>query len=154
MQNSRITPLVPGAGRLMITDHGTHPPELWAQATAEQLLSFGPSVTGARLRAARVLQSKIEEALEVHHKTINDEELTALSADDSHHERSANPEHNIDRANQALLDIVALAQGTEWAEVFNDPDSQAKMHFELARMFASHQDVERSHFRTNKKGGN
>lgn len=197
--NSRITPHIPKVGRIMITDHGTHPPEFWAQVSAEQICPISDNVTGARRIAALKLQAEIAVALEAHHTSLHEEEHAALAADSTYHLEEVHPDNCVDLADKALADIQAAAVGTEWQEHFNfvmeEPDwledylakveevgeahiDQAVkdglitpltpaqqdtktrfdryllIHQEVARMFASHQHVERSHYRDqiNKEG--
>lgn len=145
--NSTITPHIPGVGRIMITNHGTHPPELYAQMLSEQLVSVGNAVVGKRRQTALAMQAKIADAMEVHHKSIRDDEHAALQARVDHHETEAHPDHNADRAQAAMADVVEAAKGTEWEMQFADPVFQEQAHAEIARHFATHQHVERSHHR-------
>lgn len=138
MNNSRVTPHVEGVGRLMITNHGTHPPEFWAQVTAEQVAPIGPDVTGHRRIAALVVQSRIMEALEAHHTALHAAEQAGTS------QLAAHPDLVADEAEAALRDVVAAAAGSEWEAHFARPEVQATARDEIARMFASHQHVERS----------
>jgi len=40
-RKSSLTPHFESGGRVMITNGGPHPPELWAQATAEHVIQIG-----------------------------------------------------------------------------------------------------------------
>jgi 23S rRNA U2552 (ribose-2'-O)-methylase RlmE/FtsJ len=147
---SRITPNSPGFGRIMITDNGSHPPEFWAQVTAEQIAPIAEDMTGARRFAALSLQAKIAEALIPHHEKVQADESTRLTADARHKDREVHLDQ-IDSAHldEVISDIVEAATGTEWEDHFKDAAVQKQIRFEIARHFASVQHVARSWHRTN-----
>ena len=63
----------------MVTNGGPHPPDFWAQATAEHIAPINPDMTGQRRRLALRLQAAIEDALLPHHAAVQEAEQSALS---------------------------------------------------------------------------
>lgn len=100
---SSITPHIDKIGRVMVTNGGAHPPEFWAQVTAEQIAPINSGMTGKRLRAAQALQGAIADALEPHHEKVQ-AEATEI-----------NPEPYLE---SVLDDIQNAAKGTEWESHF------------------------------------
>jgi hypothetical protein len=113
--SSFVTPHMPKVGRVMVTNHGTHPPELWAHVAAEQIAPISPDLTGARRRAAMALQTKIVEALEVHHGKVHADEAEKLAADPAH--ADAEP-HSTPYLDAIMSDIQNAAAGTDWQDHF------------------------------------
>lgn len=111
MLKSSISPHAEKVGRIMKTDGGAHPPEFWAQVTAEHIAPISDDMTGQRRFAALALQGKIAAALEPHHTKVQADEATKLKADSAHAHNPPNPEEYLDEALQALQDA---AKGTEW----------------------------------------
>jgi hypothetical protein len=114
--SSRIGPHIEGVGRVMVTDHGAHPPEFWAQVTAEHIAPIADDVTGRRRIAALTLQAKIAEALEPHHAAVQADEADKLLSVEDHCDACVSPEAYIDDAMTAIRDA---AVGTEWEEQFS-----------------------------------
>lgn len=109
--NSRISAHIPNTGRVMSTDGGAHPPEFWAQVTAEHIAPINSNMTGKRLRAAQALQHKIADALEPHHTTVQDKAL-------DHHPATLGLESAESYVDDAMDAIEAAAKGTEWEKHF------------------------------------
>lgn len=141
MPNSTITPQVDGAGRVMITNGGPHPPDFWAQATAEHIAPIAPSMTGARRLAALALQARIQEALTPHHQAVQDTERGKIAADPERLLAPVDPEPHLDAA---LAAIQAAAAGTEWEAHFRDPAVVETIRREIGIHFATAQHIERS----------
>jgi len=138
---TRISPYVPGRGRVMATDGGPHPAEAWAQVTAEQVAPVGPDVVGHRRIKALELQSKIATALETHHQGVQDAERSRLAADASHIMAAPDPTAHLD---DAVAAIKAAAVGTEWEQHFGDPARLAAVRQVLGDHFATAQHIEKS----------
>lgn len=137
--NSRITLNVDG-GRTVITDGGPHPPELWAQLTAEILIP-ARNMAGNNYIEALKLQTAVMQALLPHHTNVQETERERLMASNDHILSDLSPE---EFTGQAVTDIVAAAKGTPWEENFNDPDLQALIRQEVGTHFATAQHIERS----------
>lgn len=125
---TRVTPHMPGAPRLMVTDHGTHPADAWAQVTAEHIAPLGPS----RRTSAMVMQAKIAEVLVPHHEAIAGSEREQLAADPSRLTAAFDTGATVDAA---LGDIEAAAAGTEWEGHFRRDIAPALV--EIRSLFAA-----------------
>ena len=139
--SSSISPCVAGAGRVMVTNGGPHPPDFWAQATAEHIAPINPDMTGQRRRLALRLQAAIEDALLPHHTTVQEAERSALSADAAHMLTPLDPEPHLD---EAVAAVQAASKGTEWEAHFLDPEVVAEMRQQIGIHFATAQHIERS----------
>lgn len=95
----------------MMTDNGAHPPEVWAQVTAEHIAPISDDMVGPRRAAAQALQAKIAEALLPHHTAVQNDERGKLKSDPKHH---ANPLNSKAYIAAALKAITGAAKGTEW----------------------------------------
>jgi len=141
MQETTITPYQKGAGRIMITNGGPHPPESWAQVTAEHIAPIAVGLAGTRYVAAMKLQMAITEALTPHHQAVQHHEREKLAGDPAHVMTDLDPSAHLDVAMQAIIDAAA---GTEWEAHFAQPDVQAVIRQELGAHFATAQHIERS----------
>jgi hypothetical protein len=137
---SMLTPHFEDGGRLMITNGGPHPPDLWAQATAEHIAPLGNDLTGKRRIAAMALQAKIIEVLEPHYTAAQEAERDHLVADEDRLLSEMNPPEHVDAAVRAVCDA---AKGTEWEAHFSQPDVIATIHEAMMHHFATAQHIER-----------
>jgi hypothetical protein len=136
-----LSPYVEGTGRVMITNGGAHPPELWAQATAQHIAPINPKLSGRRYSAALELQLAIAAALEPHHGNVQTIEKGKLTADPAHLLTDLDPEPHLD---DVIKVILAIAKGTEWEAHFARADVQAAIRLEVGVHFATSQHIERS----------
>jgi hypothetical protein len=104
-------------GMVMVTSHGEHPPELYAEAAARQLAPLGDGLTGARLRAAQDFQNKIATVLEKHHNDLHSKEASLLSTRGMVH-ADAEVKMEDTEVEAAMAEISAAVKGTEWADNF------------------------------------
>lgn len=139
--NTRISPYVPGQGRIMVTDHGPHPADAWAQITAEHIAPIGKDVTGHRRLKALELQAKIALAIEPHHQKVQNDEGIKLGVDTAHVMNPVDPSEHLDAAVKAIQDA---AVGTEWEGHFKDPERVALIRQEVASHVATIQHIEKS----------
>ena len=128
-------------GRVMITNNGPHPPDVWAQASAEHICPIGPDVTGERRIAALVLQAAIQTALEKHHAQVMQDEKSKLVANPA---RMLEAVDGADYTNDAMAAIQVAAHGTDWEAHFVDPAVHDQVLTELERHFSTVQHIERS----------
>ena len=140
-QETKVSPYQPGAGRIMITNYGTHPPESWAQVTAEHIAPISVGLTGPRYIAAMKLQMAITEALTPHHEAVQHHERAKLAESSDHLLTNLDPEPHLEGAIQAIL---AAAKGTDWEAHFAKPEVQAVIRQEIGAHFATAQHIERS----------
>ncbi len=140
-EGSTISPYVPGAGRVMITNGGPHPPHTWAQATAEHIAPIAPGLGGERYVAAMKLQLAIQAVLMPHHDKVQDHERVKLESDADHLMTDLDPSPHLDEAVSA---VVEAAKGTPWEEHFGRDDVQAAIRQEISNHFATSQHIERS----------
>lgn len=136
-----ISPQVDGAGRVMITNGGPHPPDFWAQATAEHIAPIAPTMTGSRRLDALALQARIQGALTPHHDAVQQAERAAIAADPNRLMAGYDPEQHVD---EALAAVVAASVGTEWEAHFHDPAVVDVIRREIGAHFATAQHIERS----------
>jgi hypothetical protein len=136
-----ITPYVPGAGRVMITDGGPHSAGAWAQVTAQHIAPLNPNLGGSRYIQALKLQSAIAEALTPHHAKVQSDEREKLAKGHEHllTELDADP-----HINAALDTITNAARDSEWEAHFSSDEVQRAIRHELGVHFRSVQHIERS----------
>jgi hypothetical protein len=138
---TRISPHIPSTGRIMVTDGGPHPPEAWAQITAEHIAPLGPNLVGERHRRAVELQFKIAELLEPIYKTAQETERSGLTADTARVAVPVDPEPHLDAA---IAAIQAAAKGTEWEGHFSDAEVVKLVRREVGIHIATTQHIEKS----------
>lgn len=127
MENSRFIPNPDGTnGGLMITNHGAHPPEFYAQVCAQHIAPINPDMTGKRRIAAVLLQAKIAEVLEPHHTDAC----------------NLNLEHAHETLPELMGQIEEAAKGTEWEHQYQfvrtKPSWLDAYNAEVARFGAEH----------------
>lgn len=119
MPESYLTPHFEDGGRLMITNNGPHPAELWAQATAEHIAPIAPEVTGKRRIAAMALQAAIMEALQPHYDDAQSKERDKLTADTDYVMSDLDAS---DHVKAAVTSIQGAAKDTDWEAHFQRPE--------------------------------
>jgi hypothetical protein len=102
------------------TDHGAHPPEKWALATAHNLVLIAPNSDMLIQRAASELQFKVADALVKHYRNLQEAEAGALALHGDDH--LATPIDPLPYVDAALADVVAAAKGTSWEEKFKSTE--------------------------------
>jgi len=108
--------------RVMVTEGGPHAPETTALECASALVSFDAAqLTGSRLMAAERLRVSIAEALLPHHEAHGAMVREELSTDAAEHFARGDLHDPSERIDQALADVQAAADATEWAPLFRDP---------------------------------
>jgi hypothetical protein len=132
---------MPGGQRIMATDGGSHPPDVWAQVTAEHIAPVLPDMSGNQRKLALALQLKIADVLEPHHKRVQDDEKGRLTADTAHIMVPPDPEAYLDKA---VADVVAAAAGSLWEANFQKPEFQSLIRLEIGTHFATAQHIEKS----------
>jgi hypothetical protein len=138
---SRVSPYMPGGQRIMATDGGAHPPDVWAQVTAEQIAPVLPDMSGTQRKQALALQLKIADVLEPHHKRVQDDEKVKLTADTAHIMAPPDPTAYLAKA---VADVVAAAVGSPWEANFQKPELQDLIGREIGSHFATAQHIEKS----------
>ncbi len=136
-----ITPSVPKAGRVMITNGGAHPPEAWAQVTSEGIAPLGPDLIGKRRRAGIELQGKIADALETVYGNVQTSEQGRLKADTAQVSVRPDPTPHLD---DCVAAVRAAVKGSEWEAQFSTPAAETFMRREIGIHVASIQYIEKS----------
>src|SRR3954468_4343510 len=102
--------------RVLATNGGPHPPELWAQATCEDLIPID-GIPQQYQEAGLDLRSKLIDVLAAYHTQTQEEERRLLEADAAKQLASKLPDRS-DADFQALMDeIQDTAKGTPWEEL-------------------------------------
>lgn len=137
---SRVTPNV-GAGRIMTTDGGPHPPELWAQVIVDDIVTLGPNLDPDREPAALRLRADLIEALSPLFKNAIDGERRALAANSAH----MLAEHDTDKsAGELVAAIIKAVKGSLWETLFEDQEAREAMKEIAMRHMGTVQHIERS----------
>ncbi|MFO1185835.1 MAG: hypothetical protein U1E56_13790 [Bauldia sp.] len=135
--------------QILKTDGGPHPADVWAAATAKQIVdllqidpaSASPAAVAAR-KAVRPFETRIIEILEGAHDAIQKTERAALAGDAGARLAAAGtPE--IDSIEEAVAAIVAAAAGTPFSAHFAGAPMQEFLARHLAIHFSTSIDVER-----------
>lgn len=135
---------------VMITEGGPHPPEKWAEQTAEQIIDIVETAPEALLSEARAFRAQIVEILTVHHATVQETERNLLEASGAaHHAVPIDPSPHLADPVDA---IIAAAQDKSFAEHFNKPETRAYLEQTIGSHFATAMHVERSWHRDRTQG--
>ncbi len=130
--------------KVLATDHGPHPADKWAEATASMLVEIADHLSGERRAAAVKLQAAVIDILEGHHRTAQDGERAKLA------------EHGLDRLahpldpedhlslDEVVADIVAAAKGSPWEADFSKPEAVAHIRALVGEHLARNAWIERS----------
>lgn len=141
MSDSYVTPFFDNGGRLMVTNNGNHPPDLWAQVIAEHIAPINNEMTGHRRISALTLQSKIQNGLEEFCKTIQAVEQTNLTASEAHLLSELDASMHLD---SAVKLVQELAKDTDWENHFNNDDVVSMIKGIMDTHFRTMQFIERS----------
>lgn len=127
---------------VLITDGGPHPPDKWAEVTADQIIQISESAEAGKLAEARAFRDKIVKALTPHHGKVQHHERGQLKAHgDKHFASELNPLPFIE---EALAEIVAAAKGLSFEAHFAKPETLKYVGDVLASHFATAQHIERA----------
>lgn len=127
---------------VLITNHGPHSPEKWADATASMIFPVDPNVEGDRLLAARRVQMKITEALVPHHEKMQSREREHLGGDGD--KRMFAPYDGKDHADEAMSGVIDALKGTPWEEKASNEEWLNIVRNLITQHFNDAQHIERS----------
>jgi len=127
---------------VMITDGGAHPPELWAEVTADQLIDISAQAPETRVAEAREFRARIVSVLAGYHAEVQRIEREALDREGCARLMLA-PEESM-LLDGAVNELVDAARGYSFADHFKRPEVQDYVRAVLAGHFASSVHVERS----------
>ena len=131
--------------QILSTDHGTHPMDKWAVATANQVVQTKPGAEGKRVIAALKLRAAVAEILMDHHQAVNDAEKSGLAANGGEHLQT--PFDASNHTPDALEAVIDAARGTVLEDLFVlNPAFQAEVASVLTNHFNTHAHVERQHY--------
>lgn len=132
---------------VMITNHGTHPPEKWAVRTAEMLTPIDPNIDPKREIAALKLRAAIADVLIPHHGKVQSTEKDHLARKGVNHLHDGLlPNGAVDASEHvedAVDDIILCAKGTPWEEQFNQPGYRESIAGLVHSHFSTAMDIER-----------
>ena len=129
---------------ILITDDGPHPPEAWAEVTANEIIRIGSQSPEALLREADAFKAKLIEILTVHHGRVQAGERGAIQ--EHGHARLGHdiePMQHVDE--DPVQEIVNAAKGTSFAGHFAKEETQEYLQRLLANHFATAMHIERSY---------
>lgn len=132
---------------IMVTNGGPHPPDYWAETTANQIVTFDTTdPSSPRVQAGRALVKKIEAVLTAHHETNINGERAALKEHGHARLMHANKadEHIDCSLDDIVGEVVAAADGTEFAAHFARSDVKVYLRTLIGSHFQSAQRIERS----------
>lgn len=138
---SSVSPYSSDSARVMITNGGPHPAELWAQVSAEHIAPVSNTLIGHRRAAALELQSKIAKVFEKHYQDIQEIEKQKLRESQAHVLTDLSHAPHIE---QMIADIQAVAIGTEWEKHFTHDGVLALLDQELGTHIRTVKHIERS----------
>jgi hypothetical protein len=125
---------------VLITDGGVHPPETWAEVTANQIIDISRTAKGALLEEAEGFRSRIVQALVGYHRLVQEYEREQLSKDDRHMLSKLDPTPHID---DPVEDIVRLGRGTSFAQHLAKPETQDYLRRLVGGHFCTVMHIER-----------
>lgn len=96
---------------VLTTDFGPHPPEAWAQVTAERLLPDDSPAARTHISTLLRLRAAFMDILTKHHGDAQNHEREQLAADDAHFEKDHHGPCDFDGLLSELRDAV---KGTPW----------------------------------------
>ena len=131
---------------VMITNGGTHPPEKWAEQSADQIIDaiqLEPTYVAyeAALQGKNLLRDKVRDALVGLHGQVQSKERGYLQASSGHLAEPLDPSDHID---EALAAVNAAIAGSMFASHYAKPDTQLYIKNVLASHFSSSMHIERS----------
>lgn len=126
--------------RILITNHGPHPAEKWAMATAQAIFDTSALVSGDHSIAAQKFQLSIAEALQPHHQQLQADEQASLAADPNYINTPHDASEYVDGV---MSDVVALAKGSPWEKHFANPGVVFEAKKVIADHFMTSQHIER-----------
>jgi hypothetical protein len=133
---------------ILVTDHGKHSVEKWAAHTASHIIQIASNAAGVQAIEARKLELKIIDVLEEHHGAVMEHEQGKLAEHGiERHDHPHEPEHFAD---EALLKILAAADGTRFEEHFAQSATVQHISKVLHEHFAASMDIERQWHPTHK----
>src|SRR5690348_2569642 len=115
---SRVTPHV-GSGRIMVTDGGQHPGEMWAQLIVDEMYSLSPDLDKPQVAAALRMRADMIEKLSPYFDKLMEAERNQLNDDYSRMVAGVDPAPHVDDMLKVVMDA---AHGTRWEPMFNDSE--------------------------------
>lgn len=141
---------------IMITNGGPHPPEKWAEQSAEHIadaVQIGDNYAqrDEALQAKNVLREKVREALVGQHDRVQKHERGQLTVrGDDHLSTRLDPIPHVEEALAAVNDAIS---GSVFANHYAKPDTQQYVRNVLASHFATAMDIERQHHAARQQRG-
>jgi hypothetical protein len=126
----------------MVTDGGPHPPEMWAEATADQIIDISAQAPESKLQEAREFRTKLVTILTGHHDMVQQHERGKLvERGAAHLTTEIDPSQHVD---DPVADVVAASRGYSFEAHFAKPEVQDYLRQTIGNHFATAIHIERS----------
>lgn len=129
----------------MITEGGPHPPEKWAEQTADQIISVAESAPDALLAEARSFHRAIIDILTKHHASVQRIEREHLRSKGAGH--YASPIDPLPHIENPVTQIIDTAKGTSLESHFAQPFIKTYLMQVIGNHFHDVVMIERSYHR-------
>jgi hypothetical protein len=130
--------------RIMITDHGKHPPEKWAEVATDEIIQIATNSSNALLHESLAFRGQLIDLFTKQFAVVMEAEQEAIA---NKHNHSLHSEAHVEPARQA---ICALAEGTSFVDHFANPEVQQHIERVCNTHFKSAMLVERLHEESSK----
>ena len=125
--------------RIMITDHGKHPPEKWATPATDEIIQISAESSNVLLKESLEFRTKLIDLFTTHFDTVMKAEQHAIA---NKHNITLHSEPHVQPAADA---ICALAAGTNFATHFANPEVRQHIENVCNVHFKSAMNIERLH---------
>jgi hypothetical protein len=135
---------------IMVTNHGTHPPEKWATESAAQIVDViqidADSIVYDSMSSEKSkLEGLIEAALVDHHDVVRNHELECIDCD-QHDRLDASTDPEAHHLADAVAAVQACSDQTMFKAHFRKPEVVKFVESTLGSHFATVKHIERSQF--------
>lgn len=130
---------------VMATSGGAHPPALWAEVTADQVIDISAQAEATKIAEARAFRSKLVVLLTDFHDRVQRHERSALAVGDGVDRLLLEEIDPFEHLNDDVVrDIVTLAASYSFAGHFKLTDTQGYLTRLLGNHFSTVKYIERS----------
>jgi hypothetical protein len=135
---------------ILITNHGTHPPEKWAELSADQIVEISPHAPpGVQVEGNAFRDELVQLLVAAHDGLLKFEQEQLDKHGAARFSEPIDPDES-QLVNSTVQAIVTLSErfshfdGTTFGEHYRRPDRMAYLRRVLANNFATQIDIERS----------
>jgi hypothetical protein len=127
---------------VLVTDGGPHPPEAWAEVTADQIIDIAATAPDAKLAEARAFRKALVSILTGHHGKVQAHERGQIEAHGT--ERLSHDLDPTGHVSDPVDEIVEAAKGLSFEEHFQTPETREYLRRLVASHFATAMHIERA----------